>query len=327
MENENTSETPEATEIVETPGEEAQAIVEGEESVEAPAEETPETEEAGSQEVEVVYDGPEEPQAKKPENRRIRKRLKKQQVQIDAKDQEILARDAKIANLEQQNQILNLARGLPQETPVQNIPPDPNDTDAFPDGIYDVEYNKQVQAYRDRGTIDLVNKTWNENLNRADQGHRQLSVERKYQETQDAYDDKVANSNIKNYDEAEDAVITELGQNTFDTLLKSIDDPQFVIAFLGNKKNRARLERCGNAMKVDPLKGFADIIALSAKMKPTKLNKTLLDPDTEIPGGTPSARADDLKEKKLLDEADKTGNADKYLDYMESKRKPVVYSG
>lgn len=233
---------------------------------------------------------------------------------------ELAKANARIADLQEKNTLQDLALSKKSD-PIKSGPPNPGDFDA---GEYDAGYAKAVQAYQDARMDERFDKKVDDALNVSRETQRLESKQRDLEVKQKKHLEKAVAS-FPNYYDLEDKAIDVLGKKTVNTIITDFSHSHLILGHLGG--NPEKLEEIAEMLdskssNFSPVQGIASLGVLEAElMKEAPKTKLTPAPDTELPGGSPTADTGDAMYDKLLAEASKTGNVNKFLDYTAKRRK------
>lgn len=148
---------------------------------------------------------------------------------------------------------------------------------------------------------------------RLEQGQRQQ--QERWQQVQTSYQQAKQKLPFADKQEAEQAAFDELTEIQQAVIASVADNPALVIYAVG--KNRGKLAEIAGIE--DPLKLAKHIGKMEASMTVKKRARPP-QPDTAVKGSTISSTATDKHEKKLEEEAERTGDRTKLIQYRRQKR-------
>jgi len=234
-----------------------------------------ESRETEGQEVDVVLSDDDGSQPK-PQNFGIRKRINKLNSRVAAAQKEAGDAETRLEVERAQNELLKLAleqqqSGNPDKA---SLPPDPND---FDDGAKDPAYVSALTGYNQRFFEEQFDK-------RAKQTAAPPAPNPKSEQRQVAHYEAAEKLGVKDYDEAEDAAINVLGQDTVKRLIDASDASPRILYYLG--KNKEVAAEIAELVKTDPVAGVLKLGALGASLKvqPRRQSQVAPDPDDELSG-------------------------------------------
>jgi len=219
-----------------------------------------------------------------------------------------------IAN--QRIEILQLANNQKRNA-TQPVEPSPND---FEEGVHDPKYIKKFQEYlraenqqEIKREVETQTKSTQETVNN---GNLQRETERKQR---DHY--RKALQGNSDYEEKEDAAKDILGVESIKDIIANFDDSDLIIYQLGADEDMAW--KVADAMEnKDHVLAVRLLERASRGLKPKpKTNKPTPNPDTPLPGGSPTAVTGfEAKRLKMLEKAQKTDDQSIYSDFMDEHR-------
>lgn len=244
--------------------------------------------------VEVVLESSEETSEKEP-RKNFGKRIQKMNEKIEVAEQneqkansELKTAKDRIAQLEDQTRIQNLALDKKDNGNDPNGPPDP---DKFDGGEYDPEYRKQSNAYQDARQDARMDERFTKKVEEVEGTARQKQVQNAtdyaLEQKQEIHYERAAQMGATDYYDTEDKVISVLGKPAVNTIIKSIPNAHKILYYLG--KNPKKAEEIADSLKSDPVTGINDIAVLGTKLKLNKITKHVRDPDKELEGGMPAS--------------------------------------
>lgn len=174
----------------------------------------------------------------------------------------------------------------------------------------------------DADEFEKALSTWYEQKRKAEDHAAKLAAEQETQQKEwqgrlDAYAEAKSKLKVKDYDDAEAAVLDTLNQTQQGIILQGADNPALVVYALGVKPERAKEL---SSIK-DPVK-FAFAVAKLEKDLKVSNRKAPPPPERKVSGTAPKSGAVDKTLDRLRAEAEKTGDYTKVSQYKrELKRK------
>lgn len=153
------------------------------------------------------------------------------------------------------------------------------------------ERERQQQAEQEQAT-----KSWNERLQQYETAKKQLK--------------------LSDFDEAENTILENFDQTQQGIVISGADNPALVIYAMGKNEKRAK----ELASIKDPVKFAFAVAKLEKDMKVEKRSRTPPPPEKTV-NGTGSKSAVDNQLERLREEAARTGNYSKVMEYKRRKRK------
>jgi len=238
-----------------------------------------ESQDGDDQEVDIVLPGEDGSQPKS-QNFGIRKRINKLNSRVEAAQKEAGDAETQLEVERAQNKLLKLALEQQQAKPEQALPPDPND---FDDGAKDPAYVSALTGYNQRFFEEQFDK-------RAKQTAAPPAPNPKSEQRQVAHYEAAEKLGVKDYDEAEDAAISVLGQDTVKRLIDASDASPRILYYLG--KNKEVAAEIAELVKTDPVAAVFKLGELGASLKVQTRSRSQVapDPDDEL-SGTVSRKA------------------------------------
>jgi hypothetical protein len=195
----------------------------------------------------------------------------------------------------------------PGETRIPELPKKPK--------LEDFDYD--TEAY------ETANDSWYEKKREIDAHKAKIEANQKEHEAEwrerlDGYNKAKSNLKVKDFDEAEDVVLSSFDADKQGILLRGSDNPALIVYALGkNPKKASELSKITNLVK------FAwEAGKLEGKMSVSKGGrKPATEPEKQLKGGggkTPTSKDGTLD--RLRKEAEKTGDLSKVIAYKRSLR-------
>ena len=172
------------------------------------------------------------------------------------------------------------------------------DTDKYEAALtswYDRKRKADERAAQARAEAEKAEKSWAEKL--------------------EAYQDAKASFKAEDFDEAEASVLEVLDQTQQGIIVHGANDPTILIYALG--KNEAKAKEIA-AIK-DPVKFAFAIAKLEAQLK-VSTKKPAVQPEGRIQGNSRPSGTIDSTLERLREEANKTGDYSKVMEYKRKKR-------
>lgn len=210
-------------------------------------------------------------------------------------------REAQKQNRELKQQLEALQTPAPTEVKLGNKP-------KLEDFDYETEEYEQKLAdwYEQKRIVD--NQT-------AEIEAQQKAQQEAWQERLDTYAKQKAQLKVRDYDDAEHAVLEMFNQNQQGIIVQGAENSAVVIYALGKNSEKAK----ELSAITDPVKFAFAVSKLEEKLN-VKSRKTAPPPEKTVVGTAPSSGVDSTLER-LREEAARTGNYTKINEYKRQKRK------
>jgi len=253
----------------------------------------------------------------------IGKRINKLNARVDDARQGEERANNELLLANERNRLLQIQLEQRNETQTQPLLPNVDDFDG---GVHDPEYVKKFQEYQAGAVQTEITRQVQEATKQTVQTSKQSVQAQELKRHQIRHIQKSDELGLKDYAEVEDEAVSILGHNTVNTIISNFDDSHILLYFLG--KNPGRAESIAETIQTNPIRGVAEIGALLSKLKVKPKTKITPNPDTPLPGGSPSGSNDtDKRATQLLDKATKSGSKadlNKYLDHQANRRKEAA---
>jgi len=279
------------------------------------------------QEFEVVLESPgSQPDTAKPQRiGGINKRINKLNAKVDSAQQgeERANNDLLLAN--ERNRLLQIQLDQ-HETPSGPVMPNLED---FAEGATDPDYVKKYQEYMAGAVQTEITRQVNEATQQTVHTSKKTVQSQELERKQVKHYQRANDIGAKDYAEVEDEAISILGNGTVNQIINNFEESHIILYYLGKNPHRAQF--IADQIQTNPIKAIVEIEALRSKLKVKPKTKITPNPDTPLPGGSPSGANDtDKKATNLLANAEKTGtkaDLNKYLDHMANRRKEAAKAG
>lgn len=131
----------------------------------------------------------------------------------------------------------------------------------------------------------------------------------------DAYNENKRSLKVRDYDEVESVILERFSDTQQGVILQGADNPALLVYAIGKSKDKSE----ALAKIKDPVKFAFEVAKIEANLKVTK-RKPSSAPEGKVTGKNGSVKSSDAVLKRLQDEASKTGNIDKLLQYERKLR-------
>ena len=264
--------------------------------------------------VDVVLEG--DGSQPKAQNFGVRKRINKLNARNREAEDRAAARDRELQIEREKVKLLELSNEQlrTQTTPTAAIP----DPDDYDDGVADPRYQSAHRAYTDAAVAAAI-----QNQTPAPQTQTQVrpapseAVERK----QTQHYERAAELKVTDYEDAEDAAVEIIGNNTASQLISVSDKSHMILYYLG--KNPREAENFAALVESNPTEAAVHVGRLEERLKiqPRAGRKPPPEPDEQLAGGSSASGSayekglDALREKAA-------GGTQKDIDALQAyKRK------
>lgn len=149
----------------------------------------------------------------------------------------------------------------------------------------------------------------------ADAQAAQEQQQKAWQQKLDAYNEKKSKLKVKNFDDAEAAVLELFDQTQQGIVIQGADDPALTFYALGN--NEAKLKELASIK--DPVKFSFAVAKLETQLKVK--NRKAPPPERTVNGTAPKSGSVDSELERLRDEASRTGDYSKVHQYKRQKKR------
>lgn len=276
--------------------------------------------EAGEQ-LELVLEEDSGSQPPKRASKSSFRRIKKLADQRRAAENQNAIKDQELAAKEEE---LQATRALLEQAQLNSAAkiPDPLDYD---EGVSDPKYQEAHQAY----TQALVQSEFRRQAGASAQAGRPAAEDdRELKKKQHAHYERASKLGFSDYEEVEDVAMDILGVENVNQFIRRSKRAHYALYYLGQRPDEA--EKLAELFETDPIQGVLEFARLESRIKSSKATpKSTPDPDTELPGGTPSATERYQKQyNSLLDKATKGGpNAGKWMEKARAYHRNVAAKG
>ena len=197
----------------------------------------------------------------------------------------------------------------------------------FAEGVDDPDYVKKYQEYSTQKIQSEITRQVQEATKQTVNYNQQTVQSQELERKQVKHYEQANKMGMKNYAEAEDKAIEILGTKTVNVIIDNFEgDSHILLGYLGVNTDKA--EAIANKIQTNPIRGVAEIGALLSKLKVKPKTKISPNPDTPLPGGSPSGANDsDAKGEKLLATAEKSGSKadlEKFFKHQDDRRKEAA---
>lgn len=197
--------------------------------------------EATEDEVEVVLDGVAPPVSEKDQIRTVAIReRRKGRAKLESVEEKLAAAEQRAKDAEDRAKLYELSLQQKQETG----PPKPED---FEEGDLDPKFLQARRAYEESQIASKVEQKFAEEREKLLKAESERDQTRAVETARREHYVKAAELNLKGYEEAEDAVVDEMGEEFLDFLIGDLENPHAVIVYLSRNQ--------------DQLKGMKSLIA------------------------------------------------------------------
>ena len=235
--------------------------------------------EEGSEEVEIVVDGEEEP-ASIPLYQ-MQKRLARSSKKVDAANTEKNEAEGRAAMLEEENKLLRLQaqQGKPQKRPVEAD----FDTDA--------EFEKALSDYDDARITGEVKKQTAQVMQASQTQAVQTQNSAELDRQIDEHYKRSADLKVPDYEATEAVAADILGDEISRQIVANSKASQLVMYHLG--KNPGKAQSLKALIESNPMAGVMEIGRLEAVLKIKPKNSNAPDPEGKLPSGKAKGSGED----------------------------------
>lgn len=172
----------------------------------------------------------------------------------------------------------------------------------------------------DAEEYEIALDTWYTRKREADEQDKIAKSEQEKQAEQwqgvlNSYNDKKANLKVRDFDDAEFEITSNLSQQQQAIILDGADNPALVVYALG--KNKSRLEELSKI--TNPVKFAYAVAKLETQMK-TTTRKATVDPEKKVKGNGNLSGTIDSTLERLRKEAETTGDYSKVVQHKRKMR-------
>jgi hypothetical protein len=280
-----------------------------EETIVADAPEVEEDAEVVNEEVEIIVEGEEEPASKAKPNG-FKKRINKLNGKIDKANEATDEATRRANALEEENRLLRLHQ---QQSEKPATAPDEDDFDT------DAEY-QAAKADWDEKRISAIAAAKVSEIIQANQSQNtQGSIDRDLEDSIGRHYERVESLKMANYEDLEDKAIDVLGNEFAKMIIAKTRKSHLIMGHLG--ANTGKAEELAMLLKSDPVGALIQAVEIGEKLSIRPKHSITPDPETRIePGEASSAEQQDKKLNDLREEAGKTGDMSKLLEYKKQLR-------
>lgn len=261
-----------------------QGEAEGEE-LETGLESTESDGEAGAkpdEEVEVVFEGEDQPSPKSVPLSRHLQRVKKLTGRVDAATEETTAAERKAEMLREEVKLLQLK--LDQGKPKTRPKAEDFDTDESYDTALDEYYEAR---FDDRVSERIATQAQTQQTNAA-----QSRTEQKLESSLQEHYQRVGKLKVPDYEETEDKAIEIFGNDIAKHIMANSPKSQELMYHFGKPANEAKAQYFKNLIASNPVAGLMELGGYANKLKAKPKRSTTPDPETQLAGGGQSTSAD-----------------------------------
>lgn len=151
----------------------------------------------------------------------------------------------------------------------------------------------------------------------AKQKAEQENQQKEWQDRLTSYNESKTKLKVKDHDEAEFAAQEKLSHTQQGMIIQGADNPALVMYALG--KNSKKLEEISNIK--DPVKFAFTVSKLETQLKVTSKKRPTTAPERKVKSTSSGSSIVDSTLERLRDEAHRTGNTDKLMQYKRSLKK------
>ncbi len=259
-----------------------------------------------AEEIEIVREGSQPKSKSLGGSSRVRDRISKLNAKVETATDTASAANVELALTKEKLKLVELRNSQLEQDKTQPSAPDPDD---FDEGKDDPKFKKKqgeyIQSIVQPEVVRQVAEANTQNANTQKINSQAKNLEGKQFE----HYERVNDLKVKNYIEREDAAIDILGKNTFDVIVRSYDNSESVLYYLGTPANKKEAENLASLIESDLVLGISEMGALRKELIVKPKSKIAPDPDEELKGEkTPDLSANDRKLDKLREQAAKTGD-------------------
>lgn len=172
----------------------------------------------------------------------------------------------------------------------------------------------------DAEEYEIALDVWYSKKREADESDKVAKAEqdnqlKQWQSVLDSYEEKKTSLKVRDFDEAEFEITSNLSQQQQAIILDGADNPALVVYALG--KNKARLEELSKI--TNPVKFAYAVAKLETQMKTTK-RKATAEPEKKVSGNGNLSGTIDSTLERLRKEAEKTGDYSKVVQHKRKMR-------
>ena len=235
------------------------------------------------EEFDVVIDGESQPEKAEPPRRLTKRFGKLVKQREEANTRASGAEDrARIAEERAELYRLQIEQMKGGQQPQAVRPPNPDDFDG---GVHDPAYITGFNEYLEKKNEALVAKRFTEETSKRQESEAQKAQARSMEKAIEAHYERAANLKVKDYEAAEDKVVSVLGEDATRVLINVSDKSEQLIYFFS--KNPDELDRFAAIAERDAGRALFEIGRLQSqiKLKPKSHQAPPPDPDEELEGG------------------------------------------
>ena len=239
-----------------------------------------------------------------PQNVGFRRRVNKLNQRNAVSQEKASEAENQLAVVQEQNRLYRIALDQ-RDTQKAPKPPDPDD---FDDGAGDPKYAAALQAH----TQAIVDARIDHRASQPPQGAPQPGADPNIVRLQEAHYDRAAKLGVKDYEDAEDALIEILGAENVRHIIQSTAKSELLTYHLGKNPDKARY--FADFIKREPVAAVMELGELSAglSVQPKTPQPLAPDPDKDLEGGI--APTPDAYERQL-DKLRDTGNMQAIMEF------------
>ena len=235
--------------------------------------------EEGSEEVEIVVDGEEEPSSVP--LYQMKKRLARSSKKLNTANTEKSEAENRAAMLEEENKLLRLQaqQSKPQKRPVEE------DFDSIP------EYEKALSDYDNARITEEVKKQTSQVIQATQTQTAQTQTSAALDKQVDEHYKRSAELKVPDYEATETVAVDILGDEISRQIVANSKASQLVMYHLG--KNPGKAQELKALIETNPMSGVMEIGRLEASLKIKPKNSNAPDPEGKLPSGKAKGSGED----------------------------------